>query len=67
MNGISSNTASAASQATAGFGDKMAVSVIKMQQDQQKADGQAAVSLMESAARVQGNEPGKGGRVDVTG
>lgn len=42
---------------------RMEVSVMKMEQDQAKADGDAAVRLMNTAAEVQAT--GKGGRVDV--
>ncbi len=44
--------------------DNMTVSVMKMEQDQTKRDGEAAQKLMSSAAEVQMS--GKGGKVDVT-
>jgi len=70
MNPVSSanpaNAATAAAmQPTASVKDHMAVSVMKMEQDQTKADGAAAAKLMASAAEVQVS--GKGGNVDVTG
>lgn len=66
MNPISSaNAASAAAQQpVATVKDHMAVSTMKMTQDQAKADGAAAAKLMAAAAEVQEN--GTGGHVDVT-
>lgn len=44
--------------------DQMTVSVMKMEQDQVEAEGEAAQQLMTSAAEVQ--ETGTGGNLDVT-
>ncbi len=62
MNSIPSASA-AAMQPVGTVKDQMTVSVMKMQQDQTKADGQAALKLMSAAAEVQLS--GKGGNVDV--
>ena len=43
----------------------MAVSVMKMEQNQEKAQGAAEAKLIASASEV--HMTGKGGRVDVTG
>ncbi|MEM8710520.1 MAG: hypothetical protein AAGG01_06180 [Planctomycetota bacterium] len=66
MNPISSANAAtgAAMQPVASVRDHMAVSTMRMEQDQAKADGAAAAKLMAAAAEVQ--ETGTGGRVDVT-
>lgn len=65
MNGIQSASATAAAmQPVATVKDHMTVSVMKMEQDQTKRDGQAALQLMSSAAEVQLS--GKGGQIDVT-
>ncbi len=65
MNGIQSASATAAAmQPVATVKDHMTVGVMKMEQDQAKRDGDAAVKLMSSAAEVQLS--GKGGNVDVS-
>ena len=64
MNSIPSATA-AAMQPVGTVKDQMTVSVMKMEQNQTKADGKAALKLMSTAAEVQMS--GKGGNVDVTG
>lgn len=65
MNGIQSASATAAAmQPVATVKDQMTVSVMKMEQDQTKRDGQAAMKLMSSAAEVQLS--GKGGNIDVS-
>lgn len=64
MNGIQSAGTAAAMQPVGTVKDQMTVSVMKMEQDQTKRDGQAALKLMSSAAEVQVS--GKGGRVDVS-
>ena len=61
---VSSSTA-AAQPIVATVGDQMAVSALKMANEQSVRDGEAAQKLMTSAAEVQMS--GKGGNVDVTG
>ena len=63
MNSIPSAT-TAAMQPVATGKDQMTVSVMKMEQDQTKSEGKAALKLMSSAAEVQVS--GKGGNVDVS-
>ena len=65
MDGISSQQSSALSRASASIGSKINVAVLGKVQDQQKAEGEAAVRLIESARLAK--EPGKGGRLDVRG
>ncbi|MDB2576400.1 hypothetical protein N9Z54_04250 [Planctomycetota bacterium] len=65
MDGISSQQSSALSRSSASIGSKINVAVLGKVQDQQKAEGEAAVRLIESARLAK--EPGKGGRLDVRG
>ena len=65
MSSISSVGTAAAMQPVATVKDQMTISVMKMEQDQAKADGQTAVRLLAAAAEVQTS--GVGGRVDVQG
>jgi hypothetical protein len=58
------SASAAAMQPVGTIKDNMTVSVMKMEQDQTKRDGEAAQKLMSSAAEVQMS--GKGGKVDVT-
>jgi hypothetical protein len=65
MDGISSQQSSALSRSSASIGSKINVAVLGKVQDQQKAEGEAAVRLIDSARLSK--EPGKGGRLDVRG
>ena len=67
MSMISGMASSASQTAASSTSQKMAVSVLKLQQDQAKSQGAAETKLIESASQVRGHEPGKGQRVDVTG
>lgn len=64
MNIQSMSATAAAMQPVGTIKDQMTVGVMKMEQDQTKRDGQAALKLMTSAAEVQIN--GKGAKVDVS-
>ena len=65
MDGISSQNAGALSRSSASIGSKINVAVLGKVQDQQKAEGEAAVRLIDSARLAK--EPGKGERLDVRG
>lgn len=67
MDAISGSAARSIPSGTYKLGDLMSTSVLRMQQDKDRADGAAAQSLIEAAGRIQAREPGKGERVDVTG
>ncbi len=65
MQGISKVSAPTTMSAPVSTKAQMAVSVMKMEQDHQKAQGAAEAKMIASASEVQ--MTGKGGRVDVTG
>ncbi len=67
MDGVSNSSASTLANTPVSLRARVSISVAKMEQDHEKAQGEAAVRLMDAAGDVLAREPGKGARIDVRG